>query len=217
MKSDTEIKKDVLDELRWQPNIDETQIGVIVDDGVVALKGVVDSYAKKITVEKAVKFVKRVKEVVNDVEVSFSMECTKTDKKIAKAAARALEWNVSVPEDKILIKVDDGEINVTGELQWNFQKEAAITSLENLKGVKSVVNNLKLKQSIEPTEIKLKISKAFKRLADLDENNIKIEVEGHKVRLKGKVHSYAEKEEAKKTAFFAPGVYEIENELEVVN
>lgn len=215
MKTDSEIKKDVLDELMWQPNIDQTQIGVIVENGIVTLSGVVDSYAKKVAAEQAVKFVKGVKAVADDIEVKYGLDYKKTDKEIAKAVVNALEWNSSVPDNKVSIEVSDGRVNLGGEVQWYYQKDAAKRAVENLLGVKSVINNITLKQAVEPSEIKQKISKAFERMADLEAKNIKVEVEGHTVRLKGKVHSHAEKEEARKTAYYAPGVYEVDNELEV--
>jgi len=215
MKTDSEIKEDVLDELMWQPNIDETQMGVIVEKGVVTLTGIVDTYAKKVAAEKAVKNVIGVKAVADDIEVKYGDAYKKTDKEIAKAVVNALSWNASVPDDKVEIEVRDGWVYLSGEVQWFYQKDAARKAAENLLGVKKVVNNITLKQAIEPSEIKKKISKAFERLADLDAQNIKVEVDGHKVKLKGKVHSYAEKEEARKTAYFAPGVYDVENELEV--
>ena len=215
MKTDSEIKEDVLDELMWQPNIDETQMGVIVEKGVVTLTGIVNTYAKKVAAEKAVKNVIGVKAVADDIEVKYGDAYKKTDKEIAKAVVNALSWNASVPDETVKIEVRDGWVYLSGELQWFYQKEAARKATENLLGVKKVVNNITLKQAIEPSEIKNKISKAFERLADLDAQNIKVEVDGHKVKLKGKVHSYAEKEEARKTAYFAPGVYDVENELEV--
>ncbi len=217
MKTDSEIKEDVLDELMWQPNVDETQIGVIVEKGVVTLTGVVDTYAKKVAAEKAVKNVVGVKAVADDIEVKYGDAYKKTDKEIAKAVVNALSWNASVPDDKVEIEVRDGWVYLSGEVQWFYQKDAARKAAENLLGVKKVVNNITLKQAIEPSEIKNKISKAFERLADLDAQNIKVEVDGHKVKLKGKVHSYVEKEEARRTAYFAPGVYEVENELEIIH
>ena len=215
MKSDSEIKEDVLDELMWQPNIDETQIGVIVEKGVVTLTGFVDTYAKKTAAIEAVKNVKGVKAVANDIEVKYGSDYKKTDKEIAKAVVNALSWNSSVPDDKLSIEVRDGWVYLSGQLEWHYQKDAARKAVENLLGVKGVINNITLKQAIVPSEIKEKITKAFERLADLDAKGIKVEVDGHKVKLKGKVHSYAEKDEARKTAYYAPGVYEVENELEV--
>lgn len=213
MKTDAVIKENVLDELQWQPNVDETEIGVTVDRGVVTLTGTVDSYTKKIAAEEAAKKVKGVKAVVENIEVKYGVEYKKTDKEIAKAALDALKWNSSVPDDKITLKVENGWIHLNGEVEWEYQRDAAKRTVQNLLGVRAVTNNITLKQTVKPTGIKEKISKAFERLADVDANNIEVIVEDHTVKLKGKVHSLAEKEEAKKSALYTPGVYHVENEL----
>lgn len=215
MKTDLEIKEDVLDELEWQPNIDETEIGVTVDKGVVTLTGTVDSYSKKIAAEKAAKRVKGVRAVVENVEVKYGLEYKKTDKEIAKAALDALKWNYSVPDEKITLKVENGWIYLTGEVEWEYQKDAAQRAVQDLLGVKHVSNQITLKQSIQATGIKEKITKAFERLADVDAQNIEVIVKDHTVKLKGKVHSLAEKEAARKSALYSPGVYKVENELSV--
>ena len=215
MKTDSKIKEDVLEELKWQPNIDETQIGVVVEDGVVTLTGFVDSYSKKITAEKAVKKVAGVRAIAENIEVKYGDDYKKTDKEIAKATADALEWNASIPHEKIKIEVKNGTVYLSGDLEWSFQKNAAKNIVQNLMGVKSVVNNIILKQSVEPFEIKNKISRAFERMAELDAKNIHVEAEGHRVRLTGKVHSLKEKDEARKAAYNAPGVDFVDNDLEV--
>ena len=215
MKTDERIKQDVLDELAWQPSIDETQIGVIVKDGIVTLTGTVDTYAKKIAAEKAVKGVYGVKAVAEDIEVRYSSSKGKTDTDIAKAAVDALKWNSSVPADSIKMKVEDAWIYLTGEVKWSYQKNAAKRAVENLLGVKGVINNISLKQTVQPFEIKKRITKAFERSAELEAKNIKVEVDGHTVKLSGTVHSLTEKEEARKAAFFAPGVTKVENNLKV--
>lgn len=216
MRIDSEIKEDVLDELMWQPNIDETQIGVIVEKGIVTLTGFVDAYAKKTAALNAVKNVKGVKAIANDIEVKYGTDYKKTDKEIAKAVVNALTWNASVPDEKLTIEVRDGWVHLSGELEWHYQKDAARKTVENLLGVKGVINNITLKQKVVPSKILQKITNAFERLAHLEAKNIKVEVDGNKVKLKGKVNSYAEKEAAKRTAFFAPGVSEVEDEI-VVN
>lgn len=215
MKTDYEIKDDVLAELLWQPNIDETKIGVIVEDGVVTLSGVVDSYTKKVAAEKAVKSVKGVKAVALDIEVKYGTDYKKTDKEIAKAVVNALAWDTSVPEEKVSVKVEDGWVYLSGELKWFYQKEAAKKAVENLLGVKGVINSIQIKQAVEPTEIKEKITKAFERSAEVNAKNISISVDGHTVTLRGTVNSIAEKDEAQRAAYFAPGVYEVKNELVV--
>lgn len=215
MKTDAEIKNDVLDELAWQPNIDETKIGVIVEDGVVTLSGVVDNYTKKVAAEKAVKAVKGVKAVALDIDVKYGTDYKKTDKEIAKAVVNALAWDTSVPEDKVAIKVEDGWVYLSGELKWFYQKDAAKKAVENLLGVKGVVNSIQIKQVLEPFQIKDRITKAFERSADVNARNVTVAVDGHTVTLRGTVNSIAEKEEAQRAAYFAPGVYEVKNELKV--
>ncbi len=215
MKTDAQIKEDVLDELLWQPNIDETKIGVIVEDGVVTLTGILNSYTKKLEAEKAAKNVKGVKAVALDIEVKHGSDFKKTDKEIAKAVVDALTWNTSIPEDKIAIKVEDGWIYLSGELNWFYQKDAAKKAVENLLGVKGVVNSIEIKQAVQPSQIKEKITKAFERSAQVDANKVSVVVDGHTVTLRGTVHSLAEKDEAQKAAYLAPGVYSVKNELKV--
>jgi osmotically-inducible protein OsmY len=215
MKTDAQIKMDVLDELKWQPNVDETQIGVIVENGVVTLSGVVNDYSKKTAAERAAKRVSGVKAVAEDIEVKYGESYKKTDKEIAKAVVNALEWNASVPDDKISVKVEDGWVYLSGEVKWSYQRDAAKRTVEHLLGVKHVANNISIKQTVKATDIKDKIKKAFERAADLEAKNITVEVDGHTVTLKGKVHSLAEKEEARKTAYSSPGVYSVKNELKV--
>ncbi|WP_372794622.1 BON domain-containing protein [Lutibacter sp.] len=215
MKTDYEIKEDVLSELAWQPNIDETKIGVIVENGVVTLSGVVDSYTKKLAAEKAAKGVKGVKAVALDIEVKYGTDYKKTDKEIAKAVVNALSWDISVPKDKVSVKVEDGWVYLSGELKWFYQKDAAKKAVQNLLGVKGVVNSIQIKQAVEPTQIKERISKAFERSANVLAKNVTVSVDGHTVTLRGTVNSIAEKDEAQKAAYFAPGVYEVKNELKV--
>ncbi|WP_272022979.1 BON domain-containing protein [Olleya namhaensis] len=215
MKTDAEIKEDVLDELAWQPNIDETQIGVIVEKGVVTLSGVVDNNSKKLAAEKAVKNVEGVKAVAEDIEVVYGVNYKKTDKEIAKVVVETFEWNSSVPEDDISIKVENGWVYLSGEVQWSYQKNAAKNAIKNLLGVKGVSNSIKLKNNIKPKDVKERISKAFQRMATLDADGIIIDTHGHKVTLHGKVHSIKEKEDAEIAAYNAPGVYDVKNELKV--
>lgn len=215
MKTDFQIKDDVLDELAWQPNIDETQIGVIVEKGVVTLSGVVDNYSKKIAAEKAAKMVEGVKAVALDIEVKYGSDFKKTDKEIAKAIVDAFEWNALVPDDDIMVKVENGWVYLTGEVQWAYQKNAAKNVAGNLMGVKGVSNLITLKNNIKPTEVKDRIKKAFQRQANLDADGIIIEDHGHTVTLRGSVNSIKEKEDAETAAYNAPGVYDVKNELKV--
>jgi osmotically-inducible protein OsmY len=215
MKTDSEIKDDVLDELAWQPNIDENEIGVIVEGGVVTLSGVVNSYAKKMAAEKAVKAVMGVKAIAGDIEVKYGDDFKKTDKEIAKAVVNALEWNSSVPEEDLTIKVEDGWVYLSGEVKWRYQKDAAKRAVQHLLGVRNIVNSIKIKQEMKPFEVREKIKSAFERAAELDANKITVVADGHTVTLKGTVHSLKEKEDAETAAYRAPGVFDVENHLRV--
>ena len=215
MKTDAKIKEDVLQELAWQSGIDKTDIGVIVKDGVVTLTGVVDSYSKKIEAENAAKSVYGVKAVAEDIEVKYTAGKGKTDTEIAKAVIDAFKWNSSIPDETIKVKVEDGWIYLSGEVAWAYQRSAAKRAVEKLFGVKGVINNISIKQTVQPFEIKNRIMKAFERSADLEAKNINVEVDGHTVTLTGTVHSLNEKDEARKAAFFAPGVTKVDNKLKI--
>ncbi|WP_339627921.1 BON domain-containing protein [uncultured Maribacter sp.] len=215
MKTDVEIKEDVLDELAWEPNVDETEIGVIVENGIVTLSGVLNNYSKKVAAEKAVKRVEGVKALAGDIEVKYGNDFKKTDKEIAKAVVDALEWNSSVPEKNLTVKVEDGWVYLSGEVKWGYQKNAAKSAVENLLGVRSVINNITIKQDVKPFEVKDNIKKAFERSAELDAKNITVLTDGHTVTLRGKVHSLKEKEDAETAAYRAPGVYYVNNELNI--
>ncbi|WP_242084911.1 BON domain-containing protein [Aestuariivivens sediminis] len=215
MRTDSQIKQDVLDELEWESSIDETQIGVIVENGVVTLTGVVDSYSKKIAAENAAKRVYGVKAVAEDIEINYSPGFSKSDTDIAKNVVNTLKWDTSVPDDKISIKVENGQVYLSGTVDWSFQKEAARKAIQNINGVRGITNNLKLGQQIQPDDIKDRITKAFERSAVIDANNINVKIKGKTVELTGTVHSIAEKEEARKAAFWAPGVTHVENKLKV--
>ena len=209
------IKEDVLDELAWQPDIDETEIGVIVENGVVTLSGVVDSYSKKLAAEIAVKRVKGVRAIAEDVEVKYGISYKKTDKEVAKAVIKALEWNSAVPDEDIKVKVEDGWVILSGEVAWDYQKKAAKKTVGNLLGVKKVVNNITLKKSIKPFEVKDRIRKAFARMANVDADGIEVVTSGHTVTLKGRVSSLQEREDAEAAAYMAPDVYDVVNELKI--
>ncbi|TLP81741.1 BON domain-containing protein [Maribacter sp. ACAM166] len=215
MKTDAQIKENVLDELAWQPNIDETEIGVSVENGIVTLSGTVNNYIKKIAAEKAAKSVDGVKAVAEDIEVKYGDDYKKTDKEIAKAVVDAFEWNTAVPKDDVTIKVEDGWVYLSGDVKWEYQRKAAKRAVENLLGVRSVINKISIKQDVKPYEVKERIKNAFERSAELDANKVTVLTDGHTVTLQGKVHSIKEKEDAETAAYRAPGVFHVKNELKV--
>jgi len=215
MRTDAQIKLDVQDELDWEPSIDETKIGVAVDSGVVTLSGEVSSYAKKMAAEKAAKGVQGVKAVAEDIEVKYPSSLKKSDTEIAKAALNALKWHSSVPNDTVMVKVENGWVYLSGEAKWAYQKDSAKNAIKDLTGVKGVNNSIAIKQDAKPFEVKERIEKAFERSAEIDAKGIMVTTDGHTVTLSGKVHSIKEKEDAEKAAFKAPSVWEVKNNLRV--
>jgi osmotically-inducible protein OsmY len=212
-RTDQEIQADVLAELRWDSSIQANEIGVAVKDSVVTLTGTVDTYLKKWRAEEAAHRVAGVTAVANDITVRTLGERTDTD--IAAAAVYALKWNSSVPADKIQVTVDKGWVTLKGEVEWQYQKEEAERAVRQLWGVKGVSNLIAVKPSASPTDLKKKIEDALVRSAEVDASNITVEVQGSKAILKGKVRSWAEKQEAERTAWLAPGITSVDNQIKV--
>jgi len=215
MKTDLQIQKDVMEELKWEPFLNASDIGVAVKNGVVTLSGLVDSYAKKLTAEKAVKKVSGVKAVAEEIQVGISPGLRKTDTEIAEAVLNALKWHSGVQEEKIKIKVEDGHVKLEGEADWDFQRTSAKKAIENLNGVQSVFNLITVKPKATPFDIQQKISSAFHRSATIDAEKIRAEVKGSEVTLYGTVRSIAEKEDAEIAAWNAPGITHVISKLEI--
>lgn len=215
MKTDFEIQQDVMAEIKWEPLLNASEIGVAVKSGVVTLSGLVNSYTKKLTAEKAAERVEGVKAVAEDIEVKIAGTGEKKDVEIAETALNLLKWNSSILEENIKIKVENGRLTLEGEVEWEFLKSAAEKAVENLVGVRGIINNIKITSKIDPIEIKKKITTAFHRSAAIDVDNINIETINNKVILTGKVSSWIEKKEAERAAWLAPGVTTVDNRLKI--
>ncbi len=213
MKTDIEIQKDVTEQLRWEPFLNSSQIGVSVKNGIVTLSGQVDTYSKKVLAEKTVKKVSGVKAIAEDIQVGISPAYKKTDAEIAEAIINALKWHTMIPEDKVKVSVEDGNVKLEGEVEWEYQRNQAKTSVENLAGVKFVSNLIAVKPKVTPYELQLKINASFQRSANIDAAKISADVIGSKVIIRGKVRSFAEKEDAENAVWSAPGVTTVENKL----
>jgi osmotically-inducible protein OsmY len=214
-KTDEEIQRDVLAELKWDSRLQPNEIGVIVKDGVVTLTGWVDSYLKKWNAEEAAHRVAGVKAVANDVEVRLPSSSERTDSDIAAAAVHALEWDALVPSDKVQVTVSKGWVTLRGEVDWQYQKEDAERVVRRLTGVKGVTNLITVKPHTAPSDLKKRIEEALVRSAKVDSDRIIIEVQGSKAILKGTVRSWAEREEAERVAWSAPGILAVENRITI--
>lgn len=215
MKSDTQLHKDIVEELRWDPRVKEAEIAVSAKDGVVTLTGSVETYAQKYAAERAVERVAGVRAVADDLHVRVPGSFVRTDTDIAHSAINALRWDIEVPDDKITVKVDAGWVTLKGEVPWQYQRSAAERSVRYLSGVKGISNLIEVKPKISPVEVKSKIEAALKRNAELDAKLITVETKDDKVILKGSVRSWAERTDAERAAWAAPGVKEVDDRLVV--
>jgi osmotically-inducible protein OsmY len=216
MRSDHEIESDVRDELRWDPDLDSTDIAVSVNKGVVTLAGFVHSYSHKYEAEAAAKRVAGVSGVANDIEVRLPAIDERPDPEIARDAVAAIKAQLPLSADHIKAVVKNGWVTIEGNVEWQYERTIAENAVRRLKGVRGVTNSIMLKPRAQPSEIKRKIADALKRNAELDANRITVEASDSKVVLKGTVRSWIEREEAERVAWSAPGITRVEDRI-IVN
>jgi osmotically-inducible protein OsmY len=213
MRIDSDIKRDVEDELQWDPDIDATDIGVTVKSGVVTLTGFVHSYSHKLQAEEDAKRVTGVSGVANDIEVRLPSADVRPDPEIARDVVSELRLQLPFSWEKLKAVVKNGWVTLEGEAEWNYRRERAEQAVRHVKGVIGVSNLIKLKPSVAAADIKRKIEEAFKRNAEIDANRIQVRTSGSEVILEGTVRSWAERQEAERVAWSAPGVAKVEDRI----
>ena len=213
--NDSDLQMLVLDELKWEPSVNAAHIGIAAKDGVVTLTGHVGSYAEKMAAERAVRQVKGVKAIAQEIEVRLPSATKRADDEIAKRAIDILKWDISVPDERIKIKVEHGIVTLSGEVDWQYQREKAESNVRFLSGVAGVIDNITVHPSVEPREIREKITQALERNADLEASAIGISVDGSRVTLSGKVQSWLERNAVEHAAWSAPGVTHVTDHINI--
>ena len=214
--TDKELKQHVQSALDWEPSLDASDIGVSVDASVVTLRGNVGSYTEKVTAERDTLRVYGVKAVANDLAVHLVSAFERTDTEIAHAAVAALKWNTIVPQDRVTVTVTNGWLTLKGALDWQYQKDAAARTVRDLTGVKGVTNSITVQPLVKTIDVRDKIEAAFRRSAEIDARRVNVTAQDGKVILSGNVHSWAERQEAERAAWAAPGVTHVDDRLAVV-
>ena len=217
MKTDTQMQIDVRDELRWDARVTPTDIGVMVKDGVVTLTGDAPHFVEKKAAEEAAQRVNGVRAVANEIKVKFLDYSTeRSDQDIGEAAISALKWSYEAPSD-VRVSVSNGAVTLKGTAEWNYQRNAAKAAVMSLAGVSDVINEIILEAKVQPSDVKARIEAALKRSAVSEGDGITVEVKRNQVTLKGKVHSLTEKEDVRWAAYLAPGVTQVDNQLNVAS
>jgi len=215
MSSDLQLRQDVLDELEFEPSVNAAHIGVTANHGVVTLTGFVTSYAEKTMAERAVRRVKGVKAIAEEIEVRLPSDLKRADDEVAARAIDILKWQVGVPADRIKVKVEKGVVTLSGEVDWQFQKTEADHVVHKLSGVAGVLNQIRIASPVYAVEVKEKIEKALQRSAELEASRITVEIEGGRVILKGRVHAWYECDIAERATWSAPGVTEVHDRITI--
>jgi len=212
---DKDLRATIVNELEFEPSVDASHIGVTVEKGIATLTGHVSSYAEKLAAEAAVRRVAGVRALAEEIEVRFSADKKTADDEIAKRALDIIDWDVTVPDGAVQVKVERGWITLTGAVEWQYQRKAAEEDVRRLTGVKGVVNQIILKPSITVADVQRRIEDALRRRADVEAKAIRIRVDGAKVMLEGTVQNWDERQAVERAAWSAPGVQSVEDRLTV--
>jgi len=213
MKSDTQLRKDVIAELNWDPAVAADAVGVAVKDGVVTLSGHLGTYIEKAAVQRALRRVAGVKAIALELDVRLAPDHHRSDTDIATAAQTVLRANASVPAGRIRLIVDKGWITMQGDVDWDYQRRSAEHALRPLAGVVGINNEVEIKTPVASSNVERGIREALARQAEREAKHIEIQVDGSTVRLRGRVHSWQERDAAQGAAWSAPGVRTVLNEL----
>ncbi len=214
--SDKTLKHAVEEELDWEPSIDSEHIGVTAEDGVVTLSGHVGTYAEKFTAEKAAKRVKGVRAIAQEIEIRFPNDKKTSDDQIAKRALDIIAWDSTIPKDKVLVKVQNGFVTLSGEVDWFYQRDDAEHAVRKLAGIKGLSNEIRIKPKAYAYDIKERIETALKRNAEFEADSIKVSVLDGRVTLDGKVKAWYERDLAERTAWSAPGVVSVVDHINIM-
>ena len=215
MREDLKLQQRVIDELDFEPQVDPAHIGISVRDGVVTLSGHVSSFVEKFAAERAVRRVKGVKAVAQELEVRLASEAKTADDEIAARAVKILNWDALVPHGRIAVKVERGIVTLGGQVDWHHQRAEAETDVRKLNGVVAVINDITLTPRIEAEDVRAKIRAALERNAEVEANNVTISVSGGKVTLGGRVNAWTEREAIERAAWSAPGVTQVDDRIEL--
>lgn len=216
MKTDSQLQQDVMAELKWEPAVHATQIGVEVKNGIVTLAGEVGSYSEKLIAERAAQRVNGVKALAVDMKVTLSQFGKRTDVDIAESAQNVLGWTSSLPADAVKVMVEGGWLTLSGDVEWQYQRQDAANSVRYLSGVTGLSNQIAVKPPLSATVVKSDIEASLKRRAADDAKTIAVEVKGAEVTLTGTVHSWAERDLATRSAWGSAGVRNVVDRMHLV-